>query len=183
MATPILPQRRNFKDKFGCVEYQRTNFPLTLSYAITAHKSQGETLDEVKIDFAADKERNIKNYIIPGSFYVTLTRVNLGSKVYLRSFDKSFIKVNKSIEEMVDATMRKSDAYTFKKIFLDEQLYEDQEKEIKLGYLNINVVTDGGHGEYFNSELNLHHPNILVLADNKLDKSYSDEKLSHLINE
>ena len=38
MATPIFPIRRNFKEKFGSVEYQRTNFPLSLAYALTAHK-------------------------------------------------------------------------------------------------------------------------------------------------
>ena len=37
LATPILPQRKNFTMKFGNVEYQRTNFPLSLAYAITAH--------------------------------------------------------------------------------------------------------------------------------------------------
>ena len=40
-AILIFPQRRNFKLKYGSVEYQRTNFPLSLAYAITAHKCQG----------------------------------------------------------------------------------------------------------------------------------------------
>ena len=31
-ATPILPQRKTFKLNFGSIEYQRTNFPLTLAY-------------------------------------------------------------------------------------------------------------------------------------------------------
>ena len=50
-ATPILPQRKKFTLSFGNVEYQRTNFPLSLAYAITAHNCQGETLVEVIIDF------------------------------------------------------------------------------------------------------------------------------------
>ena len=70
LATPILPMRRTFKLGFGSVEYQRTNFPLSLAYAITAHKCQGETLDEVIIDFGSDEEHKIKTYICPGSFYV-----------------------------------------------------------------------------------------------------------------
>ena len=45
LATPILPIRRKFKDKFGNVEYQRQNFSLSLAYCITAHKCQGWTLD------------------------------------------------------------------------------------------------------------------------------------------
>ena len=30
-ATPILPERKNFKEKYGNIEYQRTNFPLALA--------------------------------------------------------------------------------------------------------------------------------------------------------
>ena len=57
-ATPILPERKKFKERFGNIEYQRTNFALSLAYAITAHKCQGETLDEVVIDFGPNKELN-----------------------------------------------------------------------------------------------------------------------------
>ena len=66
---------------------------------MTAHKCQGETLEEVVIDFGPNKELNIKNYICPGSFYVVLTRVKEGKRVFLKSFDKSYIQVKKSIEE------------------------------------------------------------------------------------
>ena len=110
LATPILPSRKTFKLKFGNVEYQRQNFPLSLAYSVTAHKCQGETLDEVIIDFGADQEHKIKSYICPGSFYVSLTRVREGKSVYLRSFDKSYIQVNRKIEEKVD-TMIKHRSY------------------------------------------------------------------------
>ena len=123
LATPILPQRKKFTVKFGNVEYQRTNFPLSLAYAMTAHKCQGETLDEVIIDFGPDVANKIKNFICPGSFYVALTRVWVGCKVFLKSFNKNYIKVNKSIEEKVDA-MRKFRGYNFKKIYLDERIFK-----------------------------------------------------------
>ena len=70
---------------------------------MTAHKCQGETLEEVIIDFGADEENNLKNYICDGSFYVALTRVKEGSKVFLRNFDTSYIQTNKSIEEKISA--------------------------------------------------------------------------------
>ena len=106
LATPIFPTRKKFTEKFGSVEYQRTNFPLSLAYALTAHKCQGETVEEVIIDFGVDIDRKIRNYICPGSFYVALTRVREGCKVFLKSFDRSYIQVNKAIEEKVNA-MRK----------------------------------------------------------------------------
>ena len=98
-ATPILPTRKNFKLKFGNVEYQRQNFALSLAYAVTAHKCQGETLEEVIVDFGPDKEHKLKNYICAGSFYVAITRVKEGRKLFLRSFDPSYIQVDSKIEK------------------------------------------------------------------------------------
>ena len=170
LATPILPVRKNFKLKFGSVEFQRTNFALSLAYAITAHKCQGETLDEVIIDFGPDLVNKIKNYICPGSFYVALTRVREGSKVFLRSFHKSYILVNKKIEEKVDA-MIKHRSYTFKKIYLDQKIFKVDDCEIKAGYLNINGLQDGNHDQYLNADNNLSNLDLLVLAETKLGKN------------
>ena len=64
LATPILPARKNFRG--GNIEYQRQNFALSLAYAVTAHKCQGWTLDEIIVDFGGDKDLKIKSYIIPG---------------------------------------------------------------------------------------------------------------------
>ena len=37
-ATPILPSKKSFKYQRGNIEYQRTQFSLTLGYAVTVHK-------------------------------------------------------------------------------------------------------------------------------------------------
>ena len=176
LATPILPQRRNFTLNFGNVEYQRTNFPLSLAYALTAHKCQGETLDEVIIDFGPDKLNKISNFVLPGSFYVALTRVKLGCKVFLKSFEESYIKVNKSIEEKVSA-MRKFRNYSFKKIYLDEDIFEVRDSEIKTGYLNINGLMEGGHAEYLNEDFNLRCLDFLILAETKLDGTCKSDQV------
>ena len=39
LATPIVPDRTTFERKGG-IKYQRTNFPLSLAFALTAHKCQ-----------------------------------------------------------------------------------------------------------------------------------------------
>ena len=170
LATPILPTRQTFTEKFGSVEYQRTNFPLSLSYALTAHKCQGATLEEVIIDFGVDVDRKIRNFICPGSFYVALTRVREGCRVFLKSFDRSYIKAKESIEEKVN-TMRKFRPYLFRKVYLDEQIFKADDKEIKVGYLNINGLSDGFHSEYLNGDHNLKNLDILVLSETKLDNS------------
>ena len=182
LATPIFPTRQTFTEKFGSVEYQRTNFPLSLAYALTAHKCQGNTLEEVIIDFGVDVERKIKNHICPGSFYVALTRVREGCKVFLKSFDSSYIKVKSSIEEKVNA-MRKFKPYLLKKVYLDEQVFESGDAEMKVGYLNINGVSDGNHANYLNSDHNLRNLDILVLAETKLNQSdMSSKALKDLTN-
>ena len=181
-ATPLLPVRRNFKATFGNVEYQRQNFALSLAYAITAHKCQGETLEEVVIDFGPDLKNKIKNYICPGSFYVALTRVREGRKVFLKSFDRSYIQVNTKIEEKINS-MIKHRSYIFKKIYLDDKVFKIDEKEIRVGYLNINGLLDGGHAQYLNADKNLNNLDILVLAETKLDVNCSEQKIeSHLDN-
>ena len=106
----------------------------------------------------------------------------MGSKVFLRSFDRSYIKVNKSIEDKVNA-MRKFRQYTFKKIYLDERLFEKDDAELKAGYLNINGLVDGDHGDYLNSDHNLKHLDILVLAETKLYKSWSTDKLQDILSD
>jgi len=67
LAVPIIRQKKQFSGR-GNTEYLRDQFPLTLCYAVTSHKSQGQTLDEVLIDFSD------ANRINNGSFYTALSR-------------------------------------------------------------------------------------------------------------
>ena len=176
-----MPQRNNFREKFGNIEYQRTNFALSLAYAMTAHKCQGETLDQVIIDFGPNLELKIKNFICPGSFYVALTRVREGCKVFLKSFDNSYIKVNKKVEEKVEA-MKKYRKYIFRKIYLDQKMFVNDNCEIKAGYLNINRLIDGNHAHYLNGDHNLKHLDILVLAETKLDDKDGNMTLKEMLS-
>ena len=142
---------------------------------MTARKCQGETLDQVIIDFGPNLELKIKDFICPGSFYVALTRVREGCKVFLKSFDKSYIKVNKKIEEKVEA-MKKYRKYIFRKIYLDQKIFVIDNDEIKVGYLNINGLIDGNHAHYLNADHNLKHLDLLVIAETKLDEK--DENMA-----
>ena len=94
LETPILPERKKFSLKGGNIEYQITNFALSLAYALTAHKCQGETLDTIIIDFGAEKAIGMKNFICLGSFYVILTRVRKGKSVFLEVLMNHKLKKN-----------------------------------------------------------------------------------------
>ena len=152
-----------------------------------AHKCQGETLGQVIIDFGSNLELKIKNFICPGSFYVALTRVREGCKVFLKSFNNSYIKVNKKVEEKVEA-MKKYRKYIFRKIYLDQKMFVNDNCEIKAGYLNINGLIDGNHAHYLNGDHNLKHLDILAETKRDVNKTLKEmlsnweggEKISYL---
>ena len=173
-AVPILKQKKQFTINKGEVRYQRYQFPLTLAYAVTAYKCQGETLEEVIIDFFHEpgEIRSIQT----GAFYVALTRVKQGKDVYLKSFDEKFITFNKRVEDKIDA-MRKFKPYRYKKIYLFDSIYKDGEKEIKLGYFNMQGFLESNHAKYLDNDLNLLHLNFLVLSETWLTAGTKNKEL------
>ena len=96
LSVPIKRQKKPFSIK-GNTEYLRDQFPLTLCYALTAHKSQGATLEEVLIDFS--DESRINN----GSFYTAMSRVKVGQNLYLRDFKNTYVKANPEVEKKMEA--------------------------------------------------------------------------------
>ena len=180
-AVPIEVTKARFEINQSNLKYLRTQFPLILAYAITAHKSQGESLEEVSIDFTPDVKGK-KPYIIAGSFYVAITRATTAENVYLKDFDPSYIKVDASIAEKID-TMRKVKPYQFKKIYNEDEVFIENDKEMKIGYLNINGVLDAEHFVYLNSDKNLLNLDLIVLAETKLTKEISNEDLKEKLGE
>ena len=173
-AIPILKQKKQFTINKGEVKFQRYQFPLTLAYAITAYKCQGETLEEVIIDFSHNPgERSI---VQSGSFYVALTRVKEGKDVYLKSFCESFITFNERVEEKIEA-MRKFKPYSFKKVYLSDCIFEDSDVEVKIGYFNIEGFLESNHAEYLDHDLNLLHLDFLVLSETWLTINISNKEV------
>ena len=173
-AVPIQVAKQRFNIKGGNVSYQRTQFPAVLCYAVTSHRSQGQTLDEVVIDFSG--EGTEKPFIVEGSFYVAITRATCANDVYLKAFDKSYIKVHKPIVHKLE-TMKKFKNYKFKKIYLNDNIFIEKYKELKLGYININDLTADFHAEYVNGDKNLNNLDILIIADTRLTNQFDEIKL------
>lgn len=67
----------------------RKQHPLRLAWAVTIHKSQGLTLDKVKI--------LMKNIFQNGQFYVALSRVKSLNGLQLFDFDINKIKTDSSV--------------------------------------------------------------------------------------
>ena len=173
MAVPIKQQKASFS--YGCagscIRIQRTQFPIVLCYAITSHKCQGMTLGKVLIDFT-DVDGKVAS-IPPGSFYVAITRVRKSDDLYLTTFAKSFIKVNKQIEKEMERLEERA-TYTFSSVFLDSPVFDTSfnEKELILTFLNINGLLHTRSD--LDSDRNLSHTDILCIAETKLSKEVND---------
>ncbi|HIF60881.1 MAG TPA: hypothetical protein EYQ26_15580 [Rhodospirillales bacterium] len=176
-ALPILPTYGEIevKDRIGHT-YTRYQFALSLAYAMTVHKCQGQTMDEVIIDF--DRDENSKAFITYGSFYVAITRVTNGSKLWLRNFDIAFIKTDPLISYNIN-TMRDHYPYIMKKRYLREDIFT--EESVKVGYLNINGLLTGYHAEYVNGDYNLQNLDLLALAETHLTKDIATETIQNIM--
>jgi len=84
----------------------------------------------VRIDFGVDEDLKMKPFIIARSFYVALSRAPNRFSVFLKSFDVSYIQVNPKVEEKVNSIL-KFQPYLFKKIYLDEPIFDFEHEEIK----------------------------------------------------
>ncbi|RWS19188.1 RRM3/PIF1 helicase-like protein, partial [Leptotrombidium deliense] len=80
----IMRQRWNITPKNHSGDYFRIQFPLDLAYALTIHKIQGFTLDDVILD--------MKNVWQSGQAYVAISRVKNDANLKIISYDKENIK-------------------------------------------------------------------------------------------
>ena len=71
----------------------RTQFPLTLAWAVTIHKCQGLTLSEIVIDMTCAKGK-----FKPGETYVAFSRVKTLDKLHIINYTQSLIHVSEHVE-------------------------------------------------------------------------------------
>ena len=177
-ALPIFPSRKTFEIEVGNIQIMRKQFALTLSYAITAHKAQGASLQKVIIDF---REYGSKPHIDTASFYTAITRVTRGTNLFLRSFDQSFIRNDKRVEYEINR-MRRFKRVAFRKVYLREDIFTQSAMELKIGYLNVNALLAAGSAEYLNGDHNLRHLHLMAIAETHLTRSTSNETLKQVLS-
>ena len=136
------------------------------------------------VDFrgtAEDQAKGRKCRVIPSSFYTAITRVHCGEDLFLRSFEKRFISNNEEAEREI-TRMRKTRPFSKTKVYLDENIFKGEAAELKVGYLNINGLLTGLHGDYLNADKNLLHLDLLCLAETHLLESTTGENLSSVLS-
>ena len=173
-AVPIELTKTRFEINQGNHKYVRKQFPMVLGYATTCHKSQGDSMTEVIIDFECIEGKK-RPFIIPGLFYVAITRASKGENVYLKSWKRSFIKVDRTMAKKLD-DMCITRPYQFLKMHNDDEVFEVEGKELKVGYLNVNGILHSC--EYLNNDRNMNNLDLLIVAETKLTNRTSNELLS-----
>lgn len=91
---PIQKEGFVYYNKYNKKYIVRKQFPIVLAYAITIHKSQGLTFDEIAVDI------NDNSPISAGQVYVALSRVKTKEGLYiLNKFPKNQIVTDVSVSE------------------------------------------------------------------------------------
>ena len=81
-AVPIHQTRATFPvHKTASFKATRTQFPLTLAWAVTIHRCQGLTLSEIVIDMTPAKGK-----FKPGQAYVAFSRVRTLEKLHIINY-------------------------------------------------------------------------------------------------
>lgn len=73
------------------------NFPLTLAYATTIHKSQGMTVDKMCVD--------LRRLWEPGQAYVALSRLRSGDGLHLMGWSEKSITVDRDVVKFHESMM------------------------------------------------------------------------------
>ena len=94
-AVPIHLTQATFTiDKKTSFQATRTQFPLTLAWAVTIHKCQGLTLPEIVIDMTPSKGK-----FRPGEAYVAFSRVRTLETLYIINYTRNQICVSEHVEK------------------------------------------------------------------------------------
>ena len=157
------------KRKGGPLVTRCNQFPIVPAYAATVHKSQGLTLKYVIIDF----KQNSKKAVPSGAFYTAVTRVRSLQNIFLRNFDKSHIRTDSDVLQEIDRL--KTIPYKFIKPYLNDSVFKNCTKELKVSYLNSNGLLS--KLEDVRADFNLMRSDILCLSETKLNSSVSNKNL------
>ena len=94
-ALPIYQTQATFPiHKKASFQATRSQFPLTLAWAVTIHKCQGLTLPEVVIDMTPEKGK-----FKPGEAYVAFCRVRTIDKLHIINYTQNQIHVSEHVEK------------------------------------------------------------------------------------
>ena len=97
-AVPIYQTQATFPiHKKASCQATRSQFPLTLAWAVTIHKCPGLTLPEIVIDMTPAKGR-----FTPGEAYVAFSSVRTLEKLHIINYTQNQIHVSEHVEKEME---------------------------------------------------------------------------------
>ena len=107
-----------------------------------------------------------------------MTRVKKGCHFHLTEFKPEYIQANKEVEKKMKSMMVFS-PHQFKQVYLDQDLFINPSKEMKIGYININGLYNAESCSMINNDFNLLQLDILQIADTRLSNCEGDLQLGN----
>ena len=155
--TPIVPETRKFTVGRNN-EVARTQFPLRPASAKTVHRSQGDTVSEIVIDFTGRTQTGIH--------YVAMSRVREFEKLHLLNYDHKKVKASEEVKLEMDRLRQQSCPSTVKNIY-------NVNAQLKVAYINAQSLYR--HKMDVEHDFNLSNADVLFCSETRFQES--DAKL------
>ena len=109
------------------IQITRKQFPLTLAWAVTIHKTQGMTVPEIVVDMTIENGKYAE-----GQAYVALSRVTKYDKLHIINYNRHQIKVSPHVAKQMNVLESR-------RLCLDDNkiVTEKDENDIALLHLNL----------------------------------------------
>ena len=108
----------------------RTQFPLTLAWAVTIHKCQGLTLPEIVVDMSPKKGK-----FSGGQAYVAFSRVRELAKLHIVNYSRTQIRVSEYAEEEMNRLRQAT------LVCMSDNIFSAGPSDISLLHINICNIT------------------------------------------
>jgi len=157
-------------DKSSSVQVERTQFPGTLAWGITVHKSQGSTFEQMIGDMTTPTGNT---NTMPGQIYTMLSRSKSMKGLKLCAFDSKKIKVNETALQEMERLKKNN---LLQPITLHSAL-QPPESSFCVLYLNIRSLKE--HFEDISQYIDPEYCGILCFSETKV-YNYSKYKLHNM---
>lgn len=152
------------------VNVTRRNFPLALAWAVTIHKTQGQTVDAIVVDMELAKGK-----FSAGQAYVAFSRVTTYDKLYILNYTRSQIHANPDVEN----EMRRLRKHKLPKLKAPLITYIEG-PYLRVGHLNVQGLGVGSHSKFPDlvNDDNVQQLDVLCLTETHLRAGTSFEATS-----
>jgi len=147
-------------------EIQRIQFPITLAWAITVHKVQGLTLDQIVISFNLNKQRSF-NY---GQIYVAISRAKTLQGIHiLGEIEHKHVRTNARVHEEYDRLRN------LVPITISNQIMNRNHSTLIISLLNIRSLKKHSIDIKFDSKIC--NSDVIALTETQLLPSTNDHDI------